>query len=255
MQGQAQQQAYDRGITIFSPDGRLYQVEYAREAVKRGTASIGIRTAGGVVLAVDKRIPSPLLEDSSVEKIHKADDHIGIASAGHVADARQLIDFARRRAQVNHLRYGEPIGVESLTKEITDHIQQYTQVGGARPFGVALIVGGIENGEPRLFETDPSGTPYEWKALAVGAERGELQGFLEENYDEEADLDSGVALALEALASVNDDSLLPTEVGLATIDAETESFVQFDDDRIEEYLVENELLDEGDDEDETDGEE
>ncbi|WP_049925408.1 archaeal proteasome endopeptidase complex subunit alpha [Halopiger goleimassiliensis] len=242
MQGQAQQQAYDRGITIFSPDGRLYQVEYAREAVKRGTASIGVRTDDGVVLAVDKRVPSPLLEDSSVEKIHKADDHIGIASAGHVADARQLIDFARRQAQVNQLRYGEPVGVETLTKNVTDHIQQYTQVGGARPFGVALIVGGIDNGEPRLFETDPSGTPYEWKALAVGADRSDLQDYLEENYDENADLDGGIALALDALASVNDGSLLPTEVGLATVDAESESFEQFDYDRIEEYLEENDLL-------------
>ncbi|PCR89806.1 archaeal proteasome endopeptidase complex subunit alpha [Natrinema ejinorense] len=247
MQGQQQQQAYDRGITIFSPDGRLYQVEYAREAVKRGTASIGVRTNGGVVLAVDKRVPSPLLEDSSVEKIHKADDHIGIASAGHVADARQLIDFARRQTQVNQLRYGEPIGVETLTKEVTDHIQQYTQVGGARPFGVALIVGGIQNGEPRLFETDPSGTPYEWKALAVGSDRGELQNYLEEHYDDEADLDGGIQLALDALASVNDGSLLPNEVGLATVDAETESFEQFDQDRIADYLEENDLLDTGED--------
>ncbi len=110
-----------------------------------------------------------------------------------MADARQLIDFARRQTQVNQLRYGEPIGVETLTKEVTDHIQQYTQVGGARPFGVALIVGGIDNGEPRLFETDPSGTPYEWKALAVGADRGDLQEYLEENYDNEADLDGGIA--------------------------------------------------------------
>ncbi|WP_049923420.1 archaeal proteasome endopeptidase complex subunit alpha [Halopiger djelfimassiliensis] len=249
MQGQAQQQAYDRGITIFSPDGRLYQVEYAREAVKRGTASIGVRTSDGVVLAVDKRVPSPLLEDSSVEKIHKADDHIGIASAGHVADARQLIDFARRQSQVNQLRYGEPIGVETLTKEVTDHIQQYTQVGGARPFGVALIVGGIDNGEPRLFETDPSGTPYEWKALAVGADRGELQNYLEENYDEDADLDGGISLALDALASVNDGSLLANEVGLATVDVETESFEQFEQDRIAGYLEENGLLDEGDEPD------
>ncbi|MBZ6496314.1 archaeal proteasome endopeptidase complex subunit alpha [Natrinema longum] len=251
MQGQQQQQAYDRGITIFSPDGRLYQVEYAREAVKRGTASIGVRTNGGVVLAVDKRVPSPLLEDSSVEKIHKADDHIGIASAGHVADARQLIDFARRQTQVNQLRYGEPIGVETLTKEVTDHIQQYTQVGGARPFGVALIVGGIQNGEPRLFETDPSGTPYEWKALAVGSDRGELQNYLEEHYDDEADLDGGIQLALDALASVNDGSLLPNEVGLATVDAETESFEQFDQDRIADYLEENDLLDTGEDDEES----
>ncbi|MFC4448075.1 MULTISPECIES: archaeal proteasome endopeptidase complex subunit alpha [Halorussus] len=241
MQGQAQQQAYDRGITIFSPDGRLYQVEYAREAVKRGTASIGIRTEGGIVLAVDKRIRSELMERTSVEKIHKADDHIGIASAGHVADARQLIDFARKQTQVNRLRYGEPIGVETLTKEVTDHIQQYTQVGGARPFGVALIIGGIEDGEPRLYETDPSGTPYEWKALAVGADRGELQEYLEDNYAEAMDLDGGIELALRALGSVNDE-LTPEGVGIATVDAETEQFMELSNDETEEYLAELGLL-------------
>jgi len=250
MQGQSQQQAYDRGITIFSPDGRLYQVEYAREAVKRGSASIGVRTADGVVLVVDKRSRSPLMEPSSVEKLHKADDHVGVASAGHVADARQLIDFARRQAQVSRLRYGEPVGVEQLTKNITDHIQQYTQVGGARPFGVALIVGGIENGTPRLFETDPSGTPYEWRALAVGEDRGELNDYLEEHYADDLTLEDGVELGLAALASVNDDSLDPEGVGVATIDAETEKYVGLKDDKIERHLTDHDLLasDENDDE-------
>ncbi|PSQ19872.1 proteasome endopeptidase complex, archaeal, alpha subunit [Halobacteriales archaeon QS_9_67_17] len=242
MQGQSQQQAYDRGITIFSPDGRLYQVEYAREAVKRGSASIGVRTADGVVLVVDKRSRSPLMEASSVEKLHKADDHAGIASAGHVADARQLIDFARRQAQVNRLRYGEPVGVEALTKEITDHIQQYTQVGGARPFGVALIVAGIEDGEPRLFETDPSGTPYEWQALAVGADRGEIDDYLEANYDPEATLNEGVELALSALASVNDGELDPEGVGVATVDVETESYTGLSDEEIAGHLAEHDIL-------------
>jgi len=249
MQGQNQQQAYDRGITIFSPDGRLYQVEYAREAVKRGTASIGIRTSDGVVLAVDKRIRSPLMERSSVEKIHKADDHIGIASAGHVADARQLIDFARRQAQVNQLRYGEPIGIETLTKEVTDYIQQYTQVGGARPFGVALIIGGIANGKPRLYETDPSGTPYEWKALAVGADRGDIREYLEANYSEEMVLDDGIDLALEALASVNDDELAPEGIGIATIDVETEQFRELSDADKETHLSDLGILGSPDDED------
>ena len=248
MQGQAQQQAYDRGITIFSPDGRLYQVEYAREAVKRGTASIGIRTDEGVVLAVDKRIRSPLMERSSVEKIHKADDHIGIASAGHVADARQLIDFARQQAQINRLRYEEPIGVETLTKAVTDHIQQYTQLGGARPFGVALIIGGIEDGKPRLYETDPSGTPYEWKALAIGADRADLQEYLEEHYDEGASLDDGVDLALSALASVNDGSLAPETVGIATIPTETQSFGELSDDEVKSHLEANDLLESTDEE-------
>ena len=241
MQGQSQQQAYDRGITIFSPDGRLYQVEYAREAVKRGTASVGVRAEDGVVLAADTRVRSPLLERESVEKIHKADDHIGIASAGHVADARQLIDFARRQAQVNQLRYGEPIGVENLTKGITDQIQQYTQTGGARPFGVALIVGGIENGEPRLFETDPSGTPYEWKPLAVGGNREDLIEFFEEEYREDVDLDAGIDLALRALASVNDDELDPEGVALGTVDVETEQYRQHTDEEIASYAEELDL--------------
>ncbi|MFB6133838.1 MAG: archaeal proteasome endopeptidase complex subunit alpha [Halanaeroarchaeum sp.] len=245
MQGHNQQQAYDRGITIFSPDGRLYQVEYAREAVKRGTASIGVRAADGVALVVDKRLRSPLLEQSSVEKLHMADDHVGVATAGHVADARQLIDFSRRVAQVNRLRYEEPIGVETLTKQITDHIQQYTQIGGARPFGVALLVGGLEDGEPRLFETDPSGTPYEWKAIAIGSDRADLQSYLESGYDEAATIEEAVGLGLRALGSVREDGLDPRGLGAATIDAESGRYIQLTDDEIEEYLADADLLADG----------
>jgi len=246
MQGQNQQQAYDRGITIFSPDGRLYQVEYAREAVKRGTASVGVRTADGVVLAADRHARSPLLERDSIEKIHKADDHVGIASAGHVADARKLIDLARRQAQVEQLRYGQQIGVESLTKEVTDYIQEYTQTGGARPFGVALLVGGIEDGEPRLFETDPSGTPYEWQAVAIGGDREEIQSFLEEEYTPEMDLESGVELALEALGSVSDDGLDASGVDIATVDVESEQFTSLTEDDVAERVDEFDLEGEDD---------
>ena len=202
-----------------------------------------------------KRSRSPLVERSSVEKLHKADDHVGIASAGHVADARQLVDFARRQAQVNRLRYEEPIGVEALTKEITDTIQQYTQVGGARPFGVALIVGGIEDGEPRLYETDPSGTPYEWQALAIEADRDDMQEYLETHYEEGVDLEGGIELALGALAAANDGGITAEEVGIATIDAESESFRDLASEEVEEYIEEFDLLAEeseenGDDEDE-----
>ena len=241
MQGQ-QQQAYDRGITIFSPDGRLYQVEYAREAVKRGTASIGVRAADGVALVVDKPRRSPLVEQSSVEKLHKADDHIGIASAGHVADARRLIDYARRVAQVNRLRYEEPIGVETLTKDVTDHIQQFTQIGGARPFGVALLVGGLEDGRPRLYETDPSGTPYEWQAIAIGSDRGGIQDYLEEHYDPDLELSEAVGLALEALGSVSEEGITPDGVGAATVDAESEQYLELTDEEIRAYLESASLL-------------
>jgi len=246
MQGQSQQQAYDRGITIFSPDGRLYQVEYAREAVARGTASVGVRTPDGVVLGAHRRVRSPLMERSSVEKLHTVDDHIGIASAGHVADARKLIDFARRRAQTERLRYDEPIPVETLTKAVTDHIQEYTQTGGARPFGVALLVGGVdESGEPRLFETDPSGTPYEWQATAVGGDREEIQSVLEDGYREDLDLDAGIDLALQGLAAMADD-LGAEQVELATVDVESRAFRNLETDEVESHLAELETG--GDDE-------
>ena len=137
---------------------------------------------------------------------------------------------------MNELRYGEPIAVETLTKEVTDYIQQYTQVGGARPFGVALIIAGIADGEPRLYETDPSGTPYEWKALAVGADRGDIREYLEEHYDEGMDLDGGIRLALAALASVNDEELTPEGMGVATIPVDTKQFHELTEEEKAEYL-------------------
>ena len=233
-----QQQAYDRGITIFSPDGRLYQVEYAREAVARGSASVGVRTTDGVVLAADRQVRSPLIERDSIEKIHTIDDHVGVASAGHVADARKLVDVARQEAQINRLRYDEPVGVETLTKAVTDHVQQYTQTGGARPFGVALLVAGIENGEPRLFETDPSGTPYEWQATAVGGGRDDIMGHLETEYDSEMDLQGGIGLALEAMAEASDDGIDPAGVHVATADIESEQFSTLATEEVEAHVEE-----------------
>lgn len=253
MQGQQQKQAYDRGTTIFSPDGRLYQVEYAREAVKRGRPSVGVRTPDGVVLAADKRGRPAMIEPDSVEKVHKADSHIGIASAGHVADARKLIDVARREAQANRLRYGEEITVETLAKTVTDFIQQYTQYGGARPFGVSLILGGVTNGRPRLFESDPSGTPYEWQALSVGANRSEIRDHLEAEYEEEMTLEDGIDLAISALVVSDDEKITPDGVDIATIDVDTEAYVQLPPAEIAQYLDERDLL--ADETDETADEE
>jgi proteasome alpha subunit len=236
MQG-TNQQAYDRGITIFSPDGRLYQVEYAREAVKRGTATIGVRTDAGVVLAVDKRVHSDLMEGESVEKIHDLDMHLAVASAGHVADGRKLVDYMRRDAQLNRLRYGEGIDVQTATRHVSDFIQGYTQIGGARPFGVALLVAGVDqDGGPRLFETDPSGTAYEWAAVAVGANRGDVQAFLEANYDPDATLEDGVELALRALAAPTEDPIDAAGVAVATVDAESEQVVRLTPEELREYV-------------------
>lgn len=240
MQGNHQQQAYDRGITIFSPDGRLYQVEYAREAVERGSATVGVTTTDGVVLAADRQVRSPLIERESIEKIHTVDSHVGIASAGHVADARQLVDFARRQAQIEQLRYNEQIGVETLTKRVTDHIQQYTQVGGARPFGVALLIAGIEDGQARLFEADPSGTPYEWQAVAVGGGHDRIREFLEDEYDTELDLDGGIDLAIRALA-VEREELTAEGVHISTVDTDSEQFQALSTETVEAHFEDLDL--------------
>jgi len=240
------QQAYDRGTSLFSPDGRIYQVEYAREAVSRGAPSVGLRTTDGVILAAQSRAGSPLMESESIEKLHKLDDHVGAASAGHVADARQLVDFARQQGQVNRLRFGEPIDVEALTKDLTDHIQENTQRGGTRPYGAALLVGGIQNGTPRLFAADPSGTPNEWKATVIGGSGRDIQEFLEEEWTEEVDLQTGLGLAAKALR-VAKDELGPSEVSISTVTVE-DGYQTLTVEEIEDVFAEAEI-DLSDDED------
>jgi proteasome alpha subunit len=199
MQPQAYQMGYDRAITVFSPDGRLYQVEYAREAVKRGTTAVGIKCREGIVLIVDKRVSSRLLEASSIEKIFIIDEHIGVASSGLVGDARALVDRARIEAQINRVTYDERIDVEALAKKLGDHMQTYTQFGGARPYGTALLIAGISDGECRLFETDPSGTLLEYKATGIGIGRNAVMKVFEEEYDYESSMKDAILLGLKAL--------------------------------------------------------
>ncbi|WP_457611756.1 archaeal proteasome endopeptidase complex subunit alpha [Methanocaldococcus sp.] len=196
--------AYDRAITVFSPEGRLYQVEYAREAVKRGTTAVGIVCKDGVVLAVDRRVTSRLVKIRSIEKIYQIDDHVAAATSGLVADARVLIDRARLEAQIYRVTYGEEISVELLAKKICDIKQAYTQHGGVRPFGVSLLIAGIDKGEGRLFETDPSGALIEYRATAIGSGRQIVMDLLEKEYREDLNLKEGLKLALLALYKVNE---------------------------------------------------
>ncbi|MDD1682517.1 MAG: archaeal proteasome endopeptidase complex subunit alpha [Methanoregula sp.] len=198
------QMGYDRAITVFSPDGRLYQVEYAREAVKRGTTAVGIKAKDGVVLIVDKRVSSKLLEASSIEKIFKIDEHIGVASSGLVGDARALVDRARVECQINRVSYDEPIEVEALAKKICDHMQSLTQYGGIRPYGTALLIAGVSDGEVRLFETDPSGTLLEYKATGIGIGRPAAMKVFEEEYNPETEIKDAIPLGLKALHSATE---------------------------------------------------
>lgn len=212
--------AYDRAITVFSPDGRLFQVEYAREAVKRGTTTVGVKFIDGAVLIVDKRVTSRLVEPTSIEKIFTIDNHIGCATSGLVADARALIDRARLDAQINEITYNEKIQVKTLVKRICDFKQTYTQYGGVRPFGTALLIAGVDESGPRLFSTDPSGALMEYKASSEGAGRAGAMAYFEEKYAEDMNLEDAVELGIKALHKGTEGKLNPgaIEIGIVQKD-------------------------------------
>ncbi len=193
------QMAYDKGISVFSPDGRLFQVEYAREAVKKGSTTIGVKYKGGVALIVDRRSMNKLIEPKSTEKIHQIDDYIGCATSGLVADARVLVDEARKAAQIHKVNYGENISVEMLVKKVCDHKQNYTQYGGARPFGTALLVAGSDDLGVHLFETDPSGALIAFKATCIGIGRNAAIEVLEKDYEDDMEYEEAMKLGLRTL--------------------------------------------------------
>ena len=212
-------QMYDSAATMFSPDGRIYQVEYAREAVKRGTTAVGVVYQGGCVLLVDKRISSKLIEAAAVEKIFKIDRHIGVASSGLVGDARMLVARARAVAANNRVVYGENIEINVLVKDLSDIMQAYTQNGGVRPFGAAFLMGGVDpDGVVRLFETDPSGAVVQYKATAIGVGRAPAIEFLENEYRVGMDEQAAIKLGLKALYKQTDPSAATTAGGEPAVD-------------------------------------
>ena len=218
MEMQPGQMAYDRAITVFSPDGRLFQVEYAREAVRRGATTAGVVYSNGVVLIADRRIPNPkLAEPSSLEKIHQIDENIACATAGLVADARVLVDYARLAAQVNRVTYSEPMSVDLLVRRICDYKQQYTQFGGVRPFGTALLVGGYDDSGVHLFETEPSGSLTSFKAASTGGNKGPVMDLFEQKYRPGMDRDAAILLALEGLRAGLDEGGNLAQVEVCTV--------------------------------------
>ncbi len=232
---QLPQMGYDRAITVFSPDGRLFQVEYAREAVKRGATAIGIKTKEGVVILADRRVASKLLEADTIEKVYKIDEHICIATSGLVADARVLVDRARIEAQISRLTYDEPISVKDLARKICDFKQQYTQFGGVRPFGVSLLIAGVDE-IPRLYETDPSGALLEYKATAIGAGRNIVLEYFEKEYDENMTLDDGILKAIIAMGKAIESEIVPEGVEIGIVNKEDRKFRQFTEEELLPYL-------------------
>ena len=197
-----QAMGYDRASTVFSPDGRLLQVEYAKKTVKQGTSAIGIVYKDGVLVLADKRILDKLIVASSIEKVFQIDEHIGATASGILSDARILIQRAQLLAQQHRVTYDEPIEIPTLVKNICDLKQNFTQYGGARPFGVSLLIAGVEDKKPMLFTTDPTGIFFEFKATAVGEAEDELKEILAKKYRDNLKFEDALKLALSSLKSV-----------------------------------------------------
>jgi proteasome alpha subunit len=228
--------AYDRAITIFSPEGRLYQVEYALELVKRGAPVVGVSCPEGAVLAANETPESDLEDPDYFRKIYQLDDHVASAIAGLSSDARVLIDQARVYCQSNKLLYDEPVDIEVLARRLGDLAQVYTQHAGVRPFGVSMILAGYDTTGSRILTTDPSGAYRGFKATAVGRKNDEANKLLEEKFRNDLTLDEAIKLAIEAVKVASDQEMTAKTVKVALIPMDTKVFKRLTVEETESYL-------------------
>ncbi|MEM2607106.1 MAG: archaeal proteasome endopeptidase complex subunit alpha [Candidatus Bathyarchaeia archaeon] len=228
--------AYDRAITVFSPDGRLFQVEYALETVYRGSTIIGIVCPEGVVIGAEEKIESKLQNPKFTQKIYEVDEHIGAAVVGLSSDARVLIDEARIFAQTSRLMYDEPVDIEMVAKRIGDIKQMYTQHGGVRPFGVSIIFAGVDKGGCQLFTTDPSGTYRAYKAVAIGIGRETAENILKEEYHDDMSLEETIKLGIKCLVKSMQARGEQPRIRIAIVPLSTRKFRFLTDEEIEGYM-------------------
>jgi proteasome alpha subunit len=229
----ASPQAYDKAMTVFSPDGRLFQVEYAKEAVKRGATSVGIVTKDGMVMAAVKSVYSPLVVTDSIRKIFEVDKHVFITASGLIADARKLVELARDQAIRHRVVYSEPIAIVNLVKYIADIMQSYTQYGGVRPFGISLLVGGYDGKAQNLYEIEPSGAMVGYVANSIGSHKQEADEYLKKHYDRSMKLEDAVKLAVKCLADNEEESF---EIEAFSLDAKEGIFREVPDKIVKKYL-------------------
>ncbi|MBT3463869.1 archaeal proteasome endopeptidase complex subunit alpha [archaeon] len=231
-----QMMGYDRAITMFSPDGRLLQVEYAKKTVKQGSTAIGMSCKDGVLLVNDKRIVDKLIIPDSVEKIWKIEDHIMITAAGIISDARVLIDRAQVRAQQHMVTYDSPIDILAVVRDLCNLKQICTQSGGLRPFGVSLLIAGIDNGTPKLYETDPTGIYFRYRATAIGEGENEIEEILYKDFKDTMTIDEGLKLSVNALKKVLEENIKPERIDAAFIKLGDNKFTKVTKKRIAELM-------------------
>ncbi len=226
---------YDRTIAVFSPDGRLFQVEYAKEAVKKGTTSLGIVFKDGVILATVRQTMKLIVPDA-IEKLFKIDDHIGIVAAGLLADARVLVNKLMVKAQVNRITYEEPIGIWTLTKALGDRMQLSTLYAGLRPFGVSFLVGGADSTGSHLIEADPSGMLYEWKAYAIGKGATVANKIFRDKHRDSLDEKNTLKLIISIIKKVEKPSNLMKALEIAVVRESDKKFHKLTEEQIKKLL-------------------
>jgi proteasome alpha subunit len=230
---------YDRALTVFSPEGRLYQVEYALEAVRRGTLAVAIKSKEDVCIAAQIKIPSKLMDPDSIDKIFQIDEHIGVAISGLHADSRTLINYARVQAQSFRLTYDEPVRMNMLVKTIADLKQMYTQYGGIRPFGCALFFIGIDSTGPQIYTTSPSGIYRPYKAYALGSGEAQAREHIQTNYKENMSFKEIVDLALNAIKESVEEDLSKDTIRIAYVkSSEDNKFKICTKDEINKFIIE-----------------
>jgi proteasome alpha subunit len=226
-------QAYDRGV-MFSPDGRLYQVEYAKEAVRKGATSIGIVADSSIVLIAHKNITEPLAVPSTIQKIFRVDSYIGATYSGLVADGLHMVNTIRSKTQSHRMIYNETESVETIAREISEEMQMATQYGGIRPYAISLLIGGIDK-EPKLFEIEPGASYLGYKADAIGAGKKIAEEMLVKSYKDGMGIEDAINLGVSIVKKVNEGKLTENNIDISTIKKEV-GFEIFGSDKIAKYL-------------------
>ena len=228
---------YDRSITMFSPDGRLLQVEYAKKTVRQGSTAIGIACRDGVVFVADKRVASKLLVPEAIEKMFRVDDHIGATAAGIISDARVLVDRVQLRAQQHAVTYDSKIDILSIVKDVCDLKQICTQSAGLRPFGVSMLVGGVEeDGTVKLFLTEPYGLYFQYKAVVIGEGEAEIEPLLQKKYKASISTEEGLKLGLSALKGFLKSEFNFDRVDAVVINSQNKRFNKLSDDELRKMM-------------------
>ena len=225
---------YDMTPTMYSPDGRIYQVEYAMETVKRGTLALGISTKEGIILAVEEK-PRTLQTKNITQKIFQVDFHIGIAAAGYIPDARVQVDGARFFSQGNRMTYDESVEIATVAKYLADQAHQFTQYGGVRPNGVAMIIAGIDQKGESIYITDPSGTYVQYSAIAIGNGSNDVNEFFEKFYNKDMSLEDAAALAIAAINLKAEKKDEVNHIKMAKITTKTKVFEKISESDIQNY--------------------